>query len=86
MATDVVYLVEDLTAGSLRYWAHVYRTVSRAKKGVGDYAQRNGYSGVRWVEYAPVWHAYPPGHPDLAGAELYRVVPLEVRRDDEPDP
>lgn len=92
MATDhtpsTVYLVEDHTAadGRLRYWAHVYLSVDRAKRGVGDYAQRNGYAGVRWVEHAPVWDALPPGEADETARELYSVVPLTVRGDDEPDP
>lgn len=83
-----VYLVEDDSdrdnAPYTRYWAHVYLSLDKAKAGVETYAERGGHGPVRWVDRGGVHYAYPAG--DDAAAELYKVVPLGVRTDDQPEP
>ncbi|MFC7344538.1 hypothetical protein [Saccharopolyspora griseoalba] len=76
-----VYLVEDHTepGQNLRYWAHVYLSLERAKADVETYAQRGGHGPVRWSDRLPAY-AFPDT--DKRAAELYRVIPLPVWTDD----
>lgn len=82
----VVYLVEDHTDPEPRsytsYWAHVYLSRERARAGVELFAERGGHGAVRWKEHSPVSYAYSA----TDNRQLYRVVPLTVRQDNDPEP
>jgi hypothetical protein len=82
-----VYLIEDNTDPepdpNVRYFAHVYLSRDKAKAGVEYWANRGGHGLVRWQEHAPVSYAFPSEGPRQS--ELYRVVPLRVHPDDQPE-
>ncbi|QUH05385.1 hypothetical protein HUO13_35520 [Saccharopolyspora erythraea] len=80
---SVVYLVEDHTdqARTTKYWAHVYLSRGKAKAEVEESAARSGHEAVRWDDRSTVLCAFADG--SHGTDELYRVVPLEVRPDDE---
>lgn len=84
----VVYLVEDHTDPEpttyTKYFAHVYRSRDKAKAGVEHWSERGGHGSVRWEEHAPVSHAYPAD--GTRQSELYKVVPLRVHPNDQPEP
>lgn len=83
----VVYLVEDHTdlepVPYTKYFAHVYLSRDKATAGVEHWAERGGHGAVRWVDRGGVHYAYP-----AAGSrtkELYKVVPLRVHPDRQPE-
>lgn len=84
----MVYLVEDHTDPEPKshtvYFAHVYLSRDKAKAGVEHWAQRGGHGAVRWKEHSPVSYAYSAN--GTRTTELYRIVPLRVHRDDQPEP
>lgn len=84
----VVYLVEDHTdpepTTHTKYWAHVYLSHDKAKAGVEVYAERGGHGALRWEEHSPASYAYPAN--GARTRQLYRIVPLRVHRDDQPEP
>lgn len=84
---SLVYLVEDHTdpemAPCTKYFAHVYLSCDKAKAGVEQWAKRGGHGSVRWQEHTPVSYANPHGGAEQR--ELYRVVPLRVHPDYQPE-
>ncbi|HSV65478.1 MAG TPA: hypothetical protein VLJ59_06155 [Mycobacteriales bacterium] len=62
----------------------MYLSLDKAKAEVEDFAERGGHGGTRWEEHSPVSYAYPAA--GMRAKELYRVVPLQVRPDDQPEP
>ena len=84
----VVYLVEDHTdpdpATHTKYFAHVYLSREKAKAGVQHWALRGGHGAVHWQEHAEVSYAYPAG--GTRQRELYKVIPLRVHPDNQPEP
>ncbi|CAM06236.1 hypothetical protein A8924_0055 [Saccharopolyspora erythraea NRRL 2338] len=79
----LVYLIEDHTdqARTTRYWAHVHLSREKAKAEVEESAARSGHEAVRWEDRSAVLHAFADGSDGTD--ELYRVVSLEVRPEDE---
>lgn len=67
-----------------RYFAHVYLSRAKARAGVEHWAERGGHGTVRWEEHEPASYAYAAG--GQRTTELYRIVPLRVHLDDEPEP
>lgn len=51
---------------------------------VEHWVQRGGHGAVRWQEHAPVSYAYPAA--GSRAKELYKVVPLRVHPDHQPEP
>jgi len=67
-----------------KYFAHVYLSREKAKAGVEHWAECGGHGAVRWQEHGPVSYAYPAVGPRTK--ELYKVVPLRVHADHQPEP
>ncbi|MGL5825529.1 MAG: hypothetical protein ACRCYU_12055 [Nocardioides sp.] len=84
-----VYLIEDHSDGDnppyTRYWKHVYLSLDKAKAGIETYAKHGSRGPLRWVDRGGVQYAYPAASDD-AVQELYRVITLDVRTDDQPEP
>lgn len=85
---NVVYLVEidtdDEPATHTKYFAHVYLSPEKAKAGVEHWAERGGHGAVRWEEHSPSWYAFAADG-SRPHRELYRVVPLRVHGDNDPE-
>ncbi|WP_336204309.1 hypothetical protein [Nonomuraea sp. LPB2021202275-12-8] len=61
----------------------MYLSRERAQAGVELFAERGGHGAVRWEEHSPVLYAYSVTDTRQL---LYRVVPLTVRQDNDPEP
>jgi hypothetical protein len=85
---STVHLVEIHTdpepAPHTRYFAHVYLSPAKAKAGVEHWARRGGHGELRWEDRGGLLYAFPAAGDDTR--ELYRVVPLRVHGDDQPEP
>ena len=82
-----VYLVEDHTdlepTPYTKYFAHVYLSRASATAGVEYWAAHGGHGALRWIDRAGVSYAYPAT--GSRTKELYKVVPLRVHPDNQPE-